>query len=435
MLLRNLLIMKQQTIVKAAEFNGIGLHTGKQVTMKFLPAPEDTGIVFIRSDLPGQPKIKAILENVVSTNRGTVLQENDATVNTVEHVLSALRALGIDNLYVDLNDLEPPVMDGSANEYVKAALEAGIQPQEATRHVISLKEKIYLEDKDKKMMYLPSDKFEVTFTLSYADNIIPPQTIHIEINEQEYLNRIGISRTFGFEHEFEMLKTHNLALGGSLDNAVVINNDGTVRNEGGLRDDNELILHKILDLVGDFSLLSSHIKGHIIAEKTGHEFNTRFAKLLKDKYLQVQNRKDSEKMMYIEEIKEVLPHRYPFLLVDRIVSIVPGESICGYKNITANEEFFNGHYPHKPIMPGVLLVEAMAQVAGVLFLTQDENKGKTPFFCGIDRVRFRKPVVPGDRVDFTIKITKVRGATGKVEAEARVDGDLVAGGELMFQLV
>lgn len=426
---------KQRTINKNALFEGIGLHTGKAVVMKFLPAPENTGVVFIRSDLPNKPKIKASLENVISTNRGTVLKENDAVVNTVEHVLSALKGLGIDNMFIDLNDVEPPVMDGSAREYVKAILEAGIKEQEEPKEYISLKDKLFLEEKGKKMTYLPSDKFEVTFTLAYSDSIIAPQTVHVEINEEEYLKRIGISRTFGFEHEFEMLKANDLARGGSLENAIVINNDGTIRNEGGLRDAKELVLHKILDLIGDFSLLGANLKGHLIAEKSGHDFNTKFAKLLKEKFNQVSIRKDSDVMMYIEEIKSVLPHRYPFLLVDRIVSLVPGESICGYKNVTTNEEFFNGHYPHKPIMPGVLLVEAMAQVAGVLFLSQEENKGKTPFFCGIDRVRFRKPVVPGDRVDFTIKITKVRGATGKVEAEARVDGDLVAGGELMFQLV
>jgi len=425
---------QQHTIATPVRIEGIGLHTGKPVQMEFIPADAGTGVVFIRTDLAGEPIIKADLANVVSTNRGTIISENGASVNTVEHVLAALRGSGVDNLTIRISNEEPPAGDGSSLKFVELVKQAGLVPQNADRTDCRVNEIFSLVEGEKSMVYLPSDRFEVTYHLAYRDNIIPPQHIHVVVDEQSFVSRIGHARTFGFEHEFEMLKNHNLARGGSLENAVVINNSGGVVNPEGLREKHELILHKVLDLVGDFSLIGRQVKGHIIAERTGHNFNVKFARLLNEKFNQSLTRKDSD-MMYIEEIKSILPHRYPFLLVDRILSIVPGESIIGIKNVTANEEFFNGHFPGKPVMPGVLMVEAMAQVAGVLFLSQPEHKGKTPFFCGIDNVRFRRPVVPGDRIEFHAKVLKVRGNTGKVEAEARVDGELVTGGELMFQLV
>lgn len=425
---------KQFTLANNSRCEGLGLHTGKPVDMELLPAPANTGIVFIRSDLENTPSIRPVLDNVVSTNRGTIISENGASVNTVEHVLSALHGCGIDNLYIRLSNEEPPALDGSAEKFVELVDQAGIVAQEADRTFCCLKDIFTISEGDKAMTYLPSDKFEVTYHLAYADNLVAPRHLHIEINPDIFRKRICRARTFGFEREFQMLKEHNLARGGSLENAIVIDNNGKIVNPEGLRDEDELILHKILDLIGDFALLAMPVRGHIIAERTGHSFNVKFAKMLRAKFAESQQRKE-DKMMYIEEIKEILPHRYPFLLVDRIISMVPGESIVGIKNVTANEEFFNGHFPKKPVMPGVLMVEAMAQVAGVLFLSQPEHKGKVPFFCGIDKVRFRRPVVPGDRLEFSIKVLKVRGSTGKVEAEARVDGELVTSGELMFQIV
>lgn len=427
-------INKQLTIARPVKMSGIGLHTGKPVEMEFVPAPADSGIVFIRTDIDGNPQVAPRLSNVVSTNRGTIIQENSASVNTVEHVLAAFAGLGIDNVIINISNEEPPVGDGSSLRFVELIEQAGVVSLEAEKKACFVKEVFSLQEDEKSMAYLPSEKFEVTYSLGYRNNIIPPQKIHVVIDPDEFRKKIGQARTFGFEYELEMLKNSNLALGGSLENALVISNEGKIINPGGLRDENELILHKILDLVGDFALIGMPVKGHVIASRTGHGFNVRFARMLAAKYCEAQNRK-AENMMYIEEIKGILPHRYPFLLVDRILSIVPGESIVGIKNVTANEEFFNGHFPGQPVMPGVLMVEAMAQVAGVLFLSQPEHKGKTPFFCGIDKVRFRRPVVPGDRLEFHVKVLKVRGSTGKVEAEARVDGELVTGGELMFQLV
>jgi len=425
---------RQFTLAEACNCEGLGLHTGKPVTMQFIPAPANSGIKFVRTDLAGSPSIRPLLEHVVDTNRGTIISENGASVHTVEHVLSALHGCGVDNLEIRLSSEEPPVLDGSATNFVAMIEKAGLMPQEAEKHYCAVKEVFSLCEGEKSMSYLPSERFEVTYHLAYSDNLVEPRHLHIEISPEIFKNRVCRARTFGFEREFDMLKQHNLARGGSLENAVVIDNQGRVVNPEGLRDEDELILHKILDLVGDFSLIGQPVRGHIIAERTGHSFNVKFAKMLRAKFAESQQRKEN-KMMYIEQIKEILPHRYPFLLVDRIISLVPGESIVGFKNVTANEEFFNGHFPHKPVMPGVLMVEAMAQVAGVLFLSQPEHKGKVPFFCGIDKVRFRRPVVPGDRLEFNIKVLKVRGNTGKVEAETRVDGELICGGELMFQIV
>ncbi len=424
----------QYTIAEPVKLEGIGLHTGKPVVLSFKPADANSGISFVRTDLPGKPFIKACLDNVVATNRGTVLRQNEAQVHTVEHVLAAVSGSGIDNIEIELSSEEPPAGDGSASLFIDLLKTAGKRPLSEAREVIRLDQSFWHKDGDKFMAYLPSDKLEISFYLDYNNGLLDPQSTRVEIDQQTFTTRIGRARTFGFEYEFEMLAANNLARGGSLENAIVIGNDGKIQNEGGLRDPQEFVLHKILDFVGDFSLLGKRVTGHFIAEKTGHGFNVKFARMLREKFCQSQSRKDSS-MMYIQDIKEVLPHRYPFLLVDRILSVVPGESIVGIKNVTANEEFFNGHFPQKPVMPGVLIVEAMAQVAGVLFLSQPENKGKVPFFCGIDKVRFRRPVVPGDRLEFTIKVLKVRGNTGKVEAEARVDGELVTGGELMFQLV
>lgn len=424
---------KQYTLAKAVSVEGIGLHTGKAVKMEFVPAPENTGIVFVRTDLEGEPTIKASFKNVTSTVRGTVLTENNISVNTVEHVLSALRGCGVDNLIVKLSNTEPPICDGSAKKFVEMIDEAGKVPQNAERTLFYLKEKVSLHSEGKSMIYFPSDKFEVIFTLSYDNNIVPPKTVGIEINEDTYRNLIAPSRTFGFEHEFEYLKTNNLAQGGSLENAIVINNDGTIRNPEGLRDEKELVKHKILDLIGDFALLGGDIKGTIIAQRTGHAFNAKFARLFYEKFNDALRSKEN-KMMYIDEIKNCLPHRYPMLLVDRVTSIIPGESITGYKNLTANEEFFNGHFPEKSIMPGVLLIEAMGQLSGILFLSQPEYKNKIPMFLGIDKVRFRKQVIPGDRIDISARVLKTRGLTGKMETQIHVDGELVTSAELLFQL-
>ncbi|HNW33593.1 MAG TPA: UDP-3-O-acyl-N-acetylglucosamine deacetylase [Candidatus Ozemobacteraceae bacterium] len=426
---------EQKTIQKPVTLTGIGLHTGKPASLTFMPAGPGAGILFRRIDLPGRPEIQARAENVKGVVRGTTIGcGGDVVVQTVEHVMSALYGMGIDNAEVEIDGAEPPVMDGSALCFAEAIREAGIINQGVPAEICDVRDICELSEGDKSIVYLPSDQFEITFHLSYNDTIIPPQSVHLIVDETTFLERISRARTYGFEHEFEMLKEKRLALGGSLENAVVVKCDGAIMNPEGLRDAQEFVLHKILDLVGDLALTGRRMKGHIIAHRTGHAWNVKLARRLCELY-HLQEKRNRGQMMNIEEIKQILPHRYPFLLVDRMVSIEPGVSAVGYKNITANEEFFNGHFPQRPVMPGVLIVEAMAQVAGVLFLSQPEHKGKIPFFCGIDGARFRKPVVPGDRLEMHVTVLKVRGATGKVRVEAKVDGEIVANGELMFTIV
>ena len=424
----------QFSIANPTTLEGIGLHTGNPARLTFRPAPAGTGVVFRRVDLEGAPELPARIENVTEVLRGTTLARDGVQVHTVEHVMAAIFGLGIDNLMVDLEGNEPPACDGSSEPFIRALQQAGRIEQQADSEVCRLREVFWIKDGDRMLAYVPSDKLEVTFTLAYPDNLIPAQTVHTVIDEETFAERVCRARTFGFVHEFDMLREKRLALGGSLDNAVVIKQDGSILNPEGNRDPQEFGLHKILDLVGDLGLIGHRLQGHIIAHKTGHAFNVKFAREL-CRRLRLSRERNPEPMMDIEEIKQILPHRHPFLLVDKILSIDPGKSAVGIKNVTTNEEFFNGHFPNRAIMPGVLIVEAMAQVAGVLFLSQPEHKGKLPFFCGIDKVRFRRPVVPGDRLELGVEVLRVRGTTGRVACTAKVDGELVTAGELMFSIV
>lgn len=425
---------EQFTISRPVKIDGVGLHTGLPATVTFNPAPVNSGIVFKRVDLLDAPSIPALVANVVDVTRGTSLGIGKTRIHTVEHLMAAIYGLGLTNMEIHIAGEEPPACDGSARLFVEILDSAGKTSQQESVEICRLHETFGIRDNDKSIVYLPSDNLEITFTLEYQDGLIPLQTFHAVIDERFFRDRLSKARTFGFVREFEMFREKNLARGGSLENAVVIRDDGTLLNPEGKRDDHEFVLHKILDLVGDLALTGKRIKGHIVANKTGHAYNIRFAKKLQELNDHLKKR-NGNSMMTIEEIKTVLPHRYPFLLVDRIVSIDPGKSAVGIKNVTANEEFFSGHFPDKPIMPGVLILEAAAQVAGVLFLSEPENKGKTPLFCGIDKIRFRRLVVPGDRLELFVNTLKVRGNTGKVAVEAKVEGELVTSGEFMFTIV
>lgn len=425
---------RQCTIRDPFTIEGTGLHTGNPARLTASPGEPGQGILFRRLDLPGQPVIPARIPQVVEVQRGTTLAVGEARVHTVEHLMAAVYGLGIDNLWLDLDGPEPPAVDGSARPFAEALRAAGSLAQDLPRETCRLSEMFSIEEGDRSLTYLPADRFEVTFTLAYAGNLIPPQTVHLVVDEDRFFERISRARTFGFVHEFDMLKEKRLARGASLANAVVVNPDGTCMNPEGTRDPQEFALHKILDLIGDLALIGKRLQGHVIAHKTGHAYNCRFARRLCQLHQETRERKPTGMMTY-EEIKTILPHRYPMLLIDKIVSIEPGKSAVGVKNVTGNEEFFQGHFPQRAVMPGVLLIEAMAQVAGVLFLSQPEHKGKLPFFVGIDRVRFRKPVVPGDRLELRVEVLKVRGNTGKVAVEARVEGEEVTAAELMFTIV
>lgn len=432
---------KQQTIAQNISCNGIGLHSGKPVELTLKPAPVNTGIVFVRTDLPGRPTIRAVASNITSTLRATTLTENDAKVFTVEHVMAALAMTHVDNCFVEMSSPEPPVADGSALTFIQAILQAGRVEQAAERQVYKIDKVFTVYDKDRYITVLPYDGFRITFTSINPHPLLGTQVFDIEGSEEKYIKEIAPARTVGFEDEIAQMQKMGLGLGGNIDNVVVFGKDRLLSVP---RFDNELIRHKILDVIGDMYLLGP-IQGHIIAMKSGHAFNDNVAKQI-DAYrhkkakpvtISTDNTKVRSKNMTVLdicEIQKILPHRYPMLLVDRILELEPMKRAVGIKNITMNESQFMGHFPGNPIMPGIMLIEAMAQVGGVALIYPEENRGKIAVFAKIDKVRFRRPITPGDQLVTTAIITKIKGTMGIAHCEGTVDGEPACEGDFFFAL-
>lgn len=430
---------KQKTITKEVSFSGIALHTGSETTVVFRPAPPDTGIRFIRSDLPGRPVVHAHVRNIADVVRGTNIQEGAAKIYTVEHLLAAFYGFGIDNLIVEMNANEPPVGDGSALPYVDMIRSSGITIQDAPKKICILKETIWVSENSSMIVAIPSDKLTVSCTIAFDHPEVKAQFVTLSIDSGTFENGIAPARTFCFYHEVEQLMDQGLIKGGSLDNAVVIGDDAIFSKEQ-LRFEDELVRHKILDLLGDLCLIGKTIKANIIAIKPGHNINIKMARRLYE--LEAKKEEDIKSfvpsgvdpMLDINQIMNILPHRYPFLLVDRIIEMTDTKAV-GIKNVTINEPFFNGHFPGKPIMPGVLIIEAMAQVGGILMLKKSENIGKLAYFMSMENVKFRKTVLPGDQLRMEVELVKARTKTGKVHGDAYVGQGLVAEADLMFSLV
>ncbi len=420
----------QKSVKNKVSYKGVGLHTGKKVTVTLNPAPVNHGIVFVRTDLPSCPHIKVKAAKVVSNERGTSIGEEGVRITTVEHILAALSGLGIGNVIIKMNGEEFPAGDGSALPWVKLIQKAGIALQDASYQSFEVKKPFWIEEDGKRLIILPSEEFKITYTVDFPESPLKSQFAEFVINEENFIKEIAPSRTFGFMKEVEKLKTEGLVQGGSLKNAVVIDDKGVV-NEEGLRFYNEPVRHKILDLIGDLYLLGRPIKAHVIAVKAGHLFHVKLTQNLEKLIEEEENR---GVCLDIKAIEKILPHRYPFLLVDKILSLGKRE-IVGIKNITINEPFFNGHFPGHPIVPAVLIIEAMAQIAGVYLLNESENQGKLAYFAGIDRARFRHPVVPGDQLITRVKILILKKKTGKVEAVSTVNGKVVAQANFLFSLV
>lgn len=417
----------QKTIERTISYTGVALHLGEEVTLTLVPASAGEGIVFIREDIAHSPRISARVNKVFSNMRGTSLGEGEVRVRTVEHILAALAGLEIDNVLVKVDGEEIPAADGSALPFVDLIQKAGVVEQELPRQFFKIDEPFWIEEEDKRLIALPYSGLKITYTVDFPDSSIKSQFAEFTINKEVFIQEIAPSRTFGFMEEIEELRKKDLIKGGSLENAVVIDKNGILNKEG-LRFPNEPVRHKILDLLGDLYLLGEPIQAHIIAVKSGHLFNVKLIKKLEEL------RSKKRTVLNINDIERVLPHRYPFLLVDRILE--QGErEIVGLKNITVNEPYFVGHFPGHPVVPAALIIEAMAQVAGVYLLSESKNRGKLAYFAGIDKARFRKPVVPGDQLITRVKVLNLRSSTGKVQAASSVDGKIVAEAEFLFSLV
>ncbi len=430
----------QKTLGAPVSFSGVALHTGNAVKLTLCPAPENTGLVFKRIDLKDEPTIQVTAENVKQVERATTIGEGNIKVHTIEHVLSALRGMDVDNAVIAMDSNEPPIGDGSARHFVEMIQKSGVVEQSVPREYFELKHPVSVEGKDGGVMVaLPSKSFEVSCT-NVTHTGFHTQFYSVEPTPATYAKEIAHARTFVFHEEVQQLMEKGLIKGGSLENAIVIRGEQVMTKEP-LRYPNEFARHKVLDIIGDLALFPKRLKARIVAIRTGHALNVELAKALLKQFRQVEaqrfpleNIPQGDSALEIHDVMRILPHRYPFLMVDKILKFDGDNKAVGCKCVTINEPFFQGHFPSHPVMPGVLQVEAMAQVASILMLKQAGNAGKIGYFMSADKVKFRKPVVPGDTLLIHVELTRARGKIGKAVAQCTVNGDITSEGELMFAI-
>jgi UDP-3-O-[3-hydroxymyristoyl] N-acetylglucosamine deacetylase/3-hydroxyacyl-[acyl-carrier-protein] dehydratase len=422
---------RQRTVSREITLRGVGLHTGEEVSLTLRPAEAGAGLTFRRTDLPGCPEVPADLAHVAGTELGTTLASGDARVMTVEHVLAALGALLIDNAVIDVSGSEVPIRDGSFQDYSGAVVDAGPVEQEAEARVIAVTEPVTVSGREgQSYAAMRGDRLHVSATIDFTHQTIGRQYGSFAIQESVFRSDIAPARTFGFKADADGLRARGLARGASLENTVVLDEKG-VMNEG-LRFEDEFLRHKVGDIVGDLTLLGARLHAHVVAERPSHRGNIALAEALRDHA----RRSSRTPVLDAAKIMEFLPHRFPMLLVDRITEIEAGKRIVGIKNVTINEPFFQGHYPGHPIMPGVLIVEAMAQCGGLLLMNELGDAGdKVVYFMTMDNVKFRRPVVPGDTLVFELEVLQLRRGVCRMRGEGRVEGKVAAEAEFMASIV
>ncbi len=443
--------MKQRSILREASIKGKGLHSGEEVRLTFKPAPADHGVVFRRIDLYGKPEIQPRVDLVTDLFRNTGMASGHASLLTVEHVLSALNGIGVDNVAIELDGAEPPILDGSARPFVDLLKEAEPVELDKERLYLELEEPLSVSEGNRSLVALPYDGLKITCT-STDDRGIHTQHLSLDIDPDTYCREIGPARTFTIYEDIEELINRGKIRGGSLDSAIVIKGDKILSKEP-LRFKDEFVRHKILDIIGDLCLLGIPLKAHIVAVRPGHSLNSKLTAAILDRHngkkpgaLAKGKKKQKQEMqtyvsgdetaLDIRRVMDVLPHRYPFLLIDRVVEIINEDELTALKNVTFNEPYFQGHFPGRPVMPGVLQIEAMAQAAGVLMLRRVASEGKVAFFMSCDKVKFRRTVQPGDQIVIKVKITKIRA--NKIAAatcSCEVGGQVVSSANLMFTIM
>ena len=425
----------QKTIAKEVRLKGIGIHTGNKVNVIFKPAEADSGVTFIRTDIFGAPRIKANAESllVLKSSRRSSIGNNQAEVQTIEHLMASLSSLRIDNIDIEIDNIELPGLDGSAAGFVEALESAGIKELEAQKYTYTVKEPITVQEGSSSITVLPSKEFMVSYTLNYEHPMLAAQFLEIAVNAGSFKSEIAPARTFCLEDEVNQLKNQGYGSGANYENTLVVGKAGVIKNT--LRFKDEFVRHKILDLIGDLYLTGCSICGHVIALRSGHSLNLKLTQKIHEQRIKTQGAGAMKEVLDVNEIMKILPHREPFLFVDRVTHLEKGKRAVGIKNVTINDYFFRGHFPNRPVMPGVLILEAMAQVGGVMMLARDENRGKLAFFMAIDNAKFRKTVVPGDTLVIEVEAGKMRSKIGTVHGKALVDGKVVAEADLMFALV
>ncbi len=434
------MMIRQQTLKEPVTLQGVGLHTGKPAELTLRPAPPDSGIVFSRSDLNPNLRVRAVVDAVRSDEaRQTALVIGTGIVRTIEHLMAVFHGLGIDNVFVEVAGEELPGMDGSAREFIEAINRAGLVEQDRQRKFIEIKEPIYVDQGDQSLIVLPSPHFRISYTLSYRHEDLSDQFLSLQILPEIFEGEIAPARTFCLKEEAQLLLERGFGKGANFANTLVFEKNVPIENA--LRFENEACRHKIMDLLGDLFLAGGFLKGHVIATRSGHNLNLELVRKIsmsKPKAKDDSSRSQASEVpstLNIEEIQKILPHRYPFLFVDRIANLEAGKRATGFKLVSVNDYYFQGHFPGHPVMPGVLIMEAMAQVGAVVMLAKPDWRGKIAYFMSVDFCKFRQTVSPGDLLRMEVEVMRLRGKTGQCSGKAYVGDKLVCEAQVKFAVV